>query len=120
MQFCFSDISALKPNCGNTFKFSPSTGAVLLPKPHDISNLSTYGNLFNSLNFTYYLKIHAKIHYLISSFFHPTKSSLAGRAAQKWPKPPANRTWQKLEKEKNRAALPVKCSAWLAGATLLS
>lgn len=62
MQFDFSDASALQPNHGNTLKLTPSTVSILLPKPHDISDFPTCGNMLDLFNFANYIKIHEKIH----------------------------------------------------------
>ena len=60
-----ADTSTLKADLSNPFKFSPFSGAILFTKPHNISNSPTDGYRFNTLNLTYYLKIHNKSFVLI-------------------------------------------------------
>ena len=61
MQFSITDTTALKTNLGDSFHFTPTTKAILLSKPHDISDFSTDGNRFDIFDFAYYLKIHANL-----------------------------------------------------------
>src|SRR3990170_7393393 len=44
------------------FKLSPSPRTILILNPHYIPDLSAYGNCFNFLNFSNYLKIHGIFH----------------------------------------------------------
>ena len=58
MNLCSTDTSIAEANAGNTFEFPPPTNPILPAKPHDFTNVPTYGNCFDSLNRAYNFKVH--------------------------------------------------------------
>jgi hypothetical protein len=71
MYFSMADFSTPKANLGNTLEFAPPPKAILLTKPHYITDSPAYGNGLDFLYVSYYLKVHEKIgilHFVVYTF----------------------------------------------------
>ncbi len=49
MYLSIAYLTTLKANLRNPFKLTPSARTILFSKPHDVTNISTYGDGFNFL-----------------------------------------------------------------------
>jgi hypothetical protein len=61
MYFSMADSSTPKADLGNTLEFAPPPYAILLAKPHYVSDSSACGDGLDFFYVSYYLKVHEKI-----------------------------------------------------------
>ena len=61
MQFGVAYSSALKADLGNAFKFTSPPETILLAESHDAPDSSPYGDGFNFLDLSDYIKVHKEL-----------------------------------------------------------